>query len=35
MMLIAGVIVGAMFLMGGAYRLMENKKPAGEPGCTH
>ena len=24
MMLIAGVIVGAMFLMGGAYRLMEN-----------
>ena len=32
MMLIAGVIVGAMFLMGGAYRLMENKN-GGEPGC--
>ena len=29
MMLIAGVIVGAMFLMGGAYRLMENKKTGG------
>ena len=35
MIWIAAIVIGAIFLVGGAFRLNENKKRGGDTSSTH